>query len=141
MITKKQLAMGALVVGLAASMSAQAGDVVVIVNKANANALDKDFLIKAYSGDVKNWPDGSTLQLIDQGEENPIRAEFDSAFLGKQLSKMKITWAKNTFTGKALPPKVVDGDDAVKKAVAGNKDAIGYIGASSADSTVKVILK
>ena len=57
------------------------------------------------------------------------------------MPKMKIIWAKNTFTGRALPPKVIDGDDAVKKAVAGNKDAIGYIGKSSADGTVKVILK
>jgi len=39
-------------------------------------------------------------------------------------------------------PKALPSDDDVKKAVsANNKNAIGYINASSADETVKVVVK
>ena len=59
--------------------------------------------------------------------------------MGKNLSNMKALWAQNVFTGKAVPPKKLGTDEEVKKSVAANKGAIGYIKASSADDTVKVV--
>ena len=61
--------------------------------------------------------------------------------MGKSLGNMKSLWAQNVFAGKAVPPKVLPSDDEVKKTVAANKNAIGYIKASAADDTVKVIVK
>lgn len=123
------------------SVSAWAADVVVIVSKANTNAVDKAFVVKVYTGEAKNWPDGGPVFAIDQGEDSPVRADFNSSVLGKSSGNMKALWAQNIFAGKGLPPKVVESDAEVKKVVSTNKNAIGYIKTSSVDDTVKVVIK
>lgn len=123
------------------ALPAWAGDVVVIVNKGNSNAVDKAFVVKVYTGEAKAWADGGPVFAVDQGEGNPVRADFYGNILGKSAANMKALWAQNIFAGKALPPKVVDQDAEVKKVVGANKNAIGYISASSVDDTVKVIVK
>ena len=125
----------------ALSMSVWAGDLVVIVNKDNTNAVDKALVVKIYTGATKNWPDGSPILAIDQSEENPIREEFNAGLLGKTIANLKALWAQNIFTGKALPPKIANPDLEVKKIVSANKNAIGYIKASSVDDTVRVVVK
>ena len=131
----------ALCAGAALSMPAWAADVVVIVNKANANTVDKALVVKIYTGEAKRWPDGGPIVSLDQGDDNPIRADFYSSVLGKSNSNMKALWAQHIFAGKGLPPKVVDPDAEVKKVVSTNKNAIGYIKATSVDDTVKVVVK
>ena len=125
----------------ALSMPAWASDVVVIVNKDNSNTVNKALVIKIYTGEAKNWPDGGPVFALDQAEASPIRANFNSSVLGKSSGNMKALWAQNIFSGKGLPPKVVDPDVEVKRVVSTNKNAIGYIKASSADDSVKVVAK
>ena len=120
---------------------ALAGDVVVIVNKANDNAVDKNLVLKIYSGESKAWANGGAIAAFDLPEDNPSRAAFASEVMGKNLGNLKSLWAQNVFAGKAVPPKVVPSDDEVKKTVAANKGAIGYIKASAADDSVKVVVK
>lgn len=131
----------ALFAGVALSLPAGAADVVVIVNKDNSNTVDKAFVVKIYTGEAKNWPDGGPIFALDQGEDSQIRADFNSNVLGKSSGNMKALWAQNIFSGKGLPPKVVDPDAEVKKVVSTNKNTIGYIKASSVDDTVKVVVK
>lgn len=131
----------ALLAGATFSLSVCAADVVVIINKANINAVDKALVVKIYTGQVKNWPDGGPVFALDQGENSPIRNDFNSSVLDKSSGNMKALWAQNIFSGKGLPPKVADADAEVKKIVSSNKNAIGYIQASSVDDTVKVVVK
>jgi len=126
---------------LAAAGLAQAGDVVVIVNKANDNSVDKALVAKIYTGESKVWAGGGAINAIDLTDDNPGRASFANDFVGKSPAALKSLWTQNVFTGKAVPPKAMSTDEDVKKAVAANKGAIGYIKASSADDTVKVVLK
>jgi hypothetical protein len=49
--------------------------------------------------------------------------------------------ARIEFTGSGLPPKELPDDAAVKKAVAADPKAVGYISKSNVDSTVKVVLE
>ena len=123
------------------SAAAQAGDVVVIVNKANDNAVDKALVAKIYTGESKVWANGGTISAIDLSDDNPGRASFANEVVGKSPGSLKSLWTQNVFTGKAVPPKAMASDEDVKKAVAANKSAIGYIKAASADDTVKVVLK
>lgn len=132
----------ALFVGVALSMPAWGTtDVVVIVNKDNPNTVNKASVIKIYTGEAKNWPDGGPVFALDQTEDNPIRTDFYSRVIGKSSGNMKALWAQNIFSGKGLPPSVVGSDVEVKRIVSTNKNAIGYIKASSADDTVKVVVK
>ena len=119
--------------------AALAEEMVVIVNKANDNAVDKSLIAKIYTGEAKLWAGGGTIVSYDLPEDNPIRAIFCTSTVGKSVGNMKALWAQNLFSGKALPPKGASSDDEVKKAVSGNKNAIGYISASSLDASVKAV--
>jgi ABC-type phosphate transport system substrate-binding protein len=119
--------------------AAQAEDYVVIVNQDNGNAVNADFLAKAYRGEVKSWPAGGAISVIALADESPTRLAFDKAVLGKSPSQSRAMWAQLAFTGKAVPPKVVDSDDEVVKAVNGNKNAVGYVSPKANVSSVKVV--
>jgi ABC-type phosphate transport system substrate-binding protein len=121
--------------------AARAGDFAVIVNKDNASPIDKEMVAKIYSGDLKSWMDGAPVMPIDLPDSNPARASFSTELLGKTVANLKALWAQMIFSGKALPPKQVATDDDVKKLVATNKGAIGYIKPSSVDDSVKAVLR
>jgi len=120
---------------------ALAGDVVVIVNKANENPVDKALIAKIYTGESKAWAAGGSVVAYDLPDDNPARASFDNEIVGKTPSSLKSLWTQNTFTGKGVPPKQAASDEDIKKAISANKNAIGYIKASSVDDTIKVVFK
>jgi len=126
---------------VAIAVSASAADMVVIVNNGNTNSVDQAMIKKIYTGKMKSWPDGGSVKALDLPDASPIREAFSSSVLGKSVSNMKALWAQMIFSGKATPPKVVSSDDEVKKIVSANKNAIGYIAASSLDGSVKAALK
>jgi ABC-type phosphate transport system substrate-binding protein len=121
--------------------AAQAGDYAVIVNKDNAASVDKAFVAKVYTGDIKAWKDGATIAPIDLPEDSAVRASFSNDVMGKTVGNLKAVWAQLIFSGRALPPKQVTSDEEVKRLVAANKNAIGYIKVTSVDDSVKTVIK
>ena len=83
---------------------------------------------------------GGLSQALDLPEANAARDQFYAKGAGKSASQVKATWARLTFSGKATPPKELGSAADVKKFVAANPDAIGYIEKSAVDGTVKAIL-
>lgn len=125
---------------LAASIaSANAGEVAVIVNKANSQAIDGDWVAKVYLGEVKSWVSGDSIVAYDLPEADPTRASFSKSILKRTVANMKVLWAQYTFSGKAVPPKQLASSEEVKKAVANNVHAIGYIDAVHVDSSVRIV--
>lgn len=119
---------------------ALADGVVVIVNKANANAIDKALVARIYMGESRTWAGGGSIAAYDLPDDNLLREDFDGAIVGKSEASLKALWSQNVFSGKALPPKTAASDEEVKKAVAANKNAIGYIQARNVDDSVKVVV-
>lgn len=117
-----------------------AADIAVIVNKVNTNDVNRAMVQRIYSGDMPAWPGGGSVAAFDLPEDSSVRAAFSSALLGRSVSSLRAQWAAKLFSGRATPPKVAGSDDDVKRAVAGNKNAIGYIKASNADDSVKTVL-
>ena len=128
----------ALLVLCALPAIALADDVVVIVNKANDNTVDKALVAKIYKGESRSWPGGGAIAAFDLPEDSLVRADFSSGFVGKSETALKALWSQNVFSGKASPPKAARSDEEVKKAVAANKNAIGYIQSRNVDDSVKV---
>jgi ABC-type phosphate transport system substrate-binding protein len=118
-----------------------ADDVVVIVNKDIPHIVDKDYVAGIYTGRIKGWPDGSPVFPLDQSESSPARAEFYATVVGRSQANMQALWAQNIFAGKGLPPKVASPGAEMKRLVATNRNAIGYIRLSEVDATVKVLLR
>lgn len=121
--------------------TAYADEVVVIVNIDNPNVVDRQYVARLYTGAVKGWPDGSPAFPVDQIEGSESRAMFYATVVGKNQSTVRALWQQIIFSGNGLPPKIVSPDSAMKRLVATNRNAIGYILASQVDASVKVIAK
>lgn len=80
------------------------------------------------------------LTPIDLAESSPLRADFYLKVAGKDQDQVKAIWSKIVFTGKGFPPREYNTSAEVKKAVAADPAAIGYIDRAAVDDTVKVIL-
>ena len=109
-------------------------EVVVVVNPSAPQA-------SMTRGEVAQYFLGKSTALapVDQPESAPIRAEFYKKVADKDMSQVKALWSKLVFTGKATMPKEVGGSADVRRAVAANPKAIGYMEKSAVDATVKVI--
>jgi ABC-type phosphate transport system substrate-binding protein len=107
--------------------------VVVICNPAVSN-ITKDQIADVFLGK------SNALKPFDQPNSAPVKAIFYQKVSGHDLSQIKATWSRLVFTGKAQAPKELPDATAVKKAVAADPKAIGYIDKSQVDSSVKVVL-
>lgn len=109
-------------------------EVVVVANPKSAEAsMTKDQIAQFFLGK------STSMTPIDQPESAPVRAEFYKKVTDKDASQVKSLWSKLVFTGKATMPKEVADSAAVKKAVAADPKAIGYIEKSAVDGSVKVL--
>jgi hypothetical protein len=113
---------------------ARAGDIVVIMGP-GAAALSKEQIADVYTGHSKD------LHPVDLPASAPVRDDFYKKATSRDAAQMKAVWARIQFTGLGMPPKVLPDDAAVKKAVAADPKAVGYIDKASVDSTVKVVLE
>jgi ABC-type phosphate transport system substrate-binding protein len=109
-------------------------DMVVVVNaKSPETSMTKDQVAQFFLGK------STAMTPIDQSENAPVRAEFYKKVTDKEASQVKALWSKLVFTGKATMPKEAGDSAAVKKAVAADPKAIGYIDKSAVDASVKVV--
>ena len=113
--------------------TAHAIDIVAIGNPAAA-PLTREQLANVYLGH------NQALTPLDQPESAPIRADYYKRLTGRDASQIKAMWARLTFTGKGQSPRELSDSSAVKKAVAADPKAIGYIEKSAVDDSVKVLV-
>jgi ABC-type phosphate transport system substrate-binding protein len=121
------------IAAVALTLPAMAEVVVVVNPKAAEASMTKDQVAQFFLGK------SSAMTPVDQPESAAIRGEFYKKVTDKDASQVKSLWSKLVFTGKATMPKEVADSAAVKKAVAADPKAIGYIEKSAVDASVKVI--
>ena len=122
------------VVAVAAATAQAADTEVVVIGNPAAQTLTKEEVADLFLG--KN----QGMKLLDLPNSAPVKAAFYQKVSGHDLSQVKATWARLIFTGKAHAPKEVADAAAVKKAVAADPKALGYIQKSELDPSVKVLL-
>lgn len=128
-------------IGLLSLAQASFAQVAVIVNpKSPLASMTPEQVSAIFLGKTQTLPSGQTAVPADLPEASQARDVFYSKAAGKSAAQVKATWARLTFSGKATPPKEVPTAADVKKHVANNPDAIGYIEKSAVDGTVKVVL-
>jgi ABC-type phosphate transport system substrate-binding protein len=115
-------------------------DVVVIVSaKSRITSIKAEQAARIFLGKTSTFPDNGTAVPIDQAEGSPIREEFYSKVVHKTSTQLAAYWAKIIFTGDGRPPEILGSNAAVRKAVADNPNAIGYIDKSAVNKSVRVI--
>ncbi|WP_317204196.1 hypothetical protein [Janthinobacterium sp.] len=85
---------------------------------------------------------GRSTQLtpVDLADNSAIRSDFYQKIAGKDQDQVKAIWSKIVFTGRGFPPREYTSTAEVKRAVAADVGAIGYIDKAAVDDTVRVIL-
>jgi ABC-type phosphate transport system substrate-binding protein len=129
-----KLALSLLAASLSLAAPVFATEIVVIVSPKNpATRMFSEQASQFFLGK-------SSLFTPIERNDSPLRNEFYQKVLGKDATQVKAVWSKLVFTGKGSAPKEYNSDAEVKKAVAADPVAIGYIDKAHVDDTVKVIL-
>jgi len=116
-------------------------DVVVIVSaKSTITHLTTEQTAKIFLGKASSFPDDRDAVPFDQAVGSAIRDEFYTKVAHKSSPQVSAYWAKVIFTGDGRPPEILESNAAVRKAVANNTHAIGYIEKSAVDKSVRVVL-
>lgn len=128
----------ALCLGVGEAVAAEV--VVAVVSAKNPIAgLSKPQIADIFMGKANRFPDGNPAVPIDQAEGSPARDGFYLSVAGKSPAQVKAHWSKIIFTGRGQPPKELADGNAVKKYLAENPNAIGYLEQSQVDASVKVL--
>lgn len=125
---------------LALSTAAHA-EVVVIVSARNPiTAMTAEQVAQVYTGASTAFPGGASATPLDQTEGSAVREEFLSKVVGRSGQQYAAVWSRLMFSGKGTRPKAVAGSAEMKKAVASDPTAIGFIERSAVDDSVRVVL-
>jgi ABC-type phosphate transport system substrate-binding protein len=114
--------------------AAHADQGIAVISNPAAPSLTKDQVADLFLGKNKSF------KPLDLPSSSPEKAEFYQKVTGHDLSQVKATWSRLLFTGQGQPPKELPDAAAVKKAVAADPKAVGYIAKSEVDSSVKIVL-
>lgn len=130
-----------LVLALSMYAACACADVVVVVSaKSAVTRLTAGQVTNIFLGKTDTFPNGGHAVPYDQIEGSPIRNEFYSRIANKSSAQMSAYWTKIIFTGNGYPPAQQGDSAGVKKAVADNPNAIGYIDRSLVDSSIRIVL-
>jgi ABC-type phosphate transport system substrate-binding protein len=116
-------------------------DVSIIVNKQVTDELSNEQIKSIFLGKLKNLPDGSKVIPLGRGEKSDIYSNFNKKILKKSNKQIKAYWSRLVFTGRDVPPKIIDTDADILDLVSKNPSLIGYISSGRADNSVRVVLE
>ena len=125
------------------SSSAGPDDIVVIVNPQNPiTSIDAGELRPIFQTTKTSWGNSAGDALpLNLADDNPMRQEFDKAVLGLDPDRVARYWQDRKIRGGARPPVKVSSTSAVVKGVAAKTGAVGYVKASEANATVKIVAR
>jgi ABC-type phosphate transport system substrate-binding protein len=123
----------ALILAVFTGANVQADEIVAITNLA-ATPISKQQIVDLFLGRASAWTP------IDQTVDSEIYVDFYKKATGHDTAQVKAIWSRIVFTGRGRPPKQQPDSAAVKKAIAANPNAVGYIKKSAVDASVKVAL-
>lgn len=114
--------------------------IVVIVNPNNKVPLDKNIINKIFLGQTRSFPAaGGEAAPVDQSENSASYNEFAAKVLKRTPSQLKYYWARQIFTGGAIPPKQLESDRAVIEFVKSNPSGIGYVDSDVLENSRKQV--
>jgi len=131
----------ALLLGALAGAPVCAADLVVIVSARNPVAtLRADQVAAIFLGQSVRFPDGTEAVPYDLRLGTPLRDEFYARVTSKSPALLKAHWSKLVFTGRGQPPAELPDSAAVRRKVADDLGAIGYIERGALDGSVHAVL-
>lgn len=130
----------ALALGVAAAAAAQ-GDrrLAVIVHPVRTAELSVDELAQIYLRRKQRWEDGEIIVPLNLASGLPHRAQFSQRVLHQTEARLADYWNRRYFDG-VMPPATLASTAAVRRYVASDNRAIGYVPAAEVDASVRVVM-
>jgi ABC-type phosphate transport system substrate-binding protein len=131
----------ALLAACLADVPVGAAELVVIVSARNpVAALRADQVAAIFLGQSARFPDGTEAVPYDLRIGTPMRDEFYARVTSKTPALLKAHWSKMVFTGRGQPPAELPDSAAMRRKVADDPEAIGYIERGALDGSVHAVL-
>lgn len=130
-----------LVLALGLDARSACAEVVAVVSARNTvGALSRNQVADIFLGKASRFPDGTQAVPLDQAEGSASRDAFYLKFAGKTPAQLNAHWSRIVFTGRGQPPREVANGTELKKRLAANPHAIGYLEQDQVDPSVRVIV-
>jgi ABC-type phosphate transport system substrate-binding protein len=125
---------------LALVQPARAEELAVIVSATRTDPLDAAAISQIYLKQRRFWDDGGRIVPINREAGSGLREVFVRHVLRMPARRLEVYWNRQYFQG-VLPPATLASDAAVKRFVAGERKAIGYVDPRVVDDSVRVVLQ
>lgn len=119
---------------------ARAGDLVVIAHPNREVRLTAAEVARIFLRKRRFWSDGKAIVPVNRESGSGARDTFVRLLFGEDARALVVYWNRQYFRG-VLPPATLASDEAVKRFVATESRAIGYIAPDLLDDTVHVVLR
>jgi ABC-type phosphate transport system substrate-binding protein len=130
----------ALLVFAPANLAGQEGRVAVIVHPERRAELSPEEVAQIYLRRKRFWDDGAVIVPLNLPSRAPLREHFSQRVLNQTEPRLADYWNRLYFDG-ILPPATLASTEAVRRYVASDPNAIGYVPVSEVDGSVRVVLR
>lgn len=122
-------------------LPAGAETVVVVASSSSVSTLSAEQVSDLFLGKTGRFPDGAgPVQTFDLSEGSVAREQFYRRLTGRDTAQMTAYRARMMFTGRGQPPIELARDELVRRAVAGNPLALGYLERNAVDASLRIVL-
>ena len=121
------------------SIAGQESRVAVIVHPERRAELSPEEVAQIYLRRKRFWDDGTVIVPLNLPSQAPLRVHFSQRVLNQTEPRLADYWNRLYFDG-ILPPATLASTEAVRRYVASDPNAIGYVPVSEVDGSVRVVL-
>ncbi len=114
--------------------------IAVVVHPSRDQSLPRDDVARIFLKKQRFWDDGAAIIPLNREAGSAIREAFTRRIFGMASTELAAYWNDQYFLG-TFPPATLSSTEAVKRYVASDRNAIGYVEAGSVDSSVRVALE
>jgi ABC-type phosphate transport system substrate-binding protein len=132
-----------LVLALLLLAPARAGErdpIAVIVHPERRAALSIDDVAQIYLRRKRFWSDGSPVVPLNLSSTDPLRKRFSRVVLRQDAQRLAEYWNRQYFYG-VFPPATLASAEAMRRYVAADPNAIGYVPSSLVDDSVRILFR
>ena len=113
--------------------------IAVIVHRDRRDALDVPAVASIYLRKRRFWGDGAPIIPLNREAETPLREAFSRRIFGTGSTQLSAYWNEQYFHG-VMPPATLSSSESMKRFVAQELNAVGYVELEMADASVRVAL-
>lgn len=130
---------GLLLLGAATAACAGEPALAVIVHPSRPDTPTRADLARIFLQRRRFWRDGTPIVPLNREPGSAAREAFSTRVLGAESTHFATYWNAQYFDG-VFPPAVLSSPSAVKRYVASDPQAIGYVDPADVDASVRVVL-